>query len=731
MLRKRNSAILRRLTFFLCATLSQIVQVLGLTISGGCGLFLLGNYGVEGDFSNNDEEQIFISITSIGAASLFVTAVWKGLVIRGEIKHDEQNAATGVGEEQGPTQEDAQVQDPPVTELATAFVGLGVLATTVQVGLVIAEITTTSTVSTDYKTAASAFLPIAVVLYLISLFAQPRRHDRRSMLFLRAHFISFTWVSEGAYIYEIRSDSRSTITGIYHLGRALLETLVFHYGLKLRASIGCLPDNDLNNFLVEILFKGSFKTLSSVLFILFRSLKCVLERGMGSCTNNTECATWISVMLIFAWGLKLGQGSIKSEWRKQLSISMEKVSRMKISWRQAAVGLLLAVMAGCGAFLFALTSAKEIDGSLVLALGLIGLLAGAACFVSEIYAMTKERTRRRRGQSQLEQPDNVSREELVENCSWWYVAVSLVITTTYTVLWITYAITLADWTCQVATLLLPIADTCMILAVMLKPKDDGAGLKILHIQFFFFALGRDVAKAVGRFRGIDTTEGWYALVRIPFWLGAYWLFLKLRRKAAQLPPAKLSSFLCHTVLLGGMSAMAPMVFFMFEAVSCMASGGGLHDDQCENTTKAATALSCYLAIITAVSVASRTVPQDERVQGMTYSNLVILRLKTREKVQGALGLVTALVSMYLFSVLGVGGEPSGEIYVLGLIGAVALGVVAMIEFTTLAFGRSVSTTGDGQAGTSPGSLTQQSNVSAESRLSLRDVEENMTIMGML
>ena len=206
MLRKRNSAILRRLTFFLCATLSQIVQVLGLTISGGCGLFLLGNYGVEGDFSNNDEEQIFISITSIGAASLFVTAVWKGLVIRGEIKHDEQNAATGVGEEQGPTQEDAQVQDPPVTELATAFVSLGVLATIVQVGVIIAFVITGDKF---YRTVEQALLSITILLYIISIFAQSRRHNRRTMLFLQAHFISAeSWVSMG----EVEDDM--IITGM-------------------------------------------------------------------------------------------------------------------------------------------------------------------------------------------------------------------------------------------------------------------------------------------------------------------------------------------------------------------------------------------------------------------------------------------------------------------------------------------------------------------------------------
>ena len=51
------------------------------------------------------------------------------------------------------------------------------------------------------------------------------------------------------------------------LGRALLQTLVFHYGLKLRASVGLLPNKDLDDFLVEILFKGGFQILGSVLFI--------------------------------------------------------------------------------------------------------------------------------------------------------------------------------------------------------------------------------------------------------------------------------------------------------------------------------------------------------------------------------------------------------------------------------------------------------------------------------
>ena len=63
-------------------TLEETVVVIGLTIAGGCGLFLLGNYGVQGNFRNDAEEYFFVSVMAMGTLSLLVTAVWKGLVIR-------------------------------------------------------------------------------------------------------------------------------------------------------------------------------------------------------------------------------------------------------------------------------------------------------------------------------------------------------------------------------------------------------------------------------------------------------------------------------------------------------------------------------------------------------------------------------------------------------------------------------------------------------------------------
>ena len=53
------------------------------------------------------------------------------------------------------------------------------------------------------------------------------------MILLRAHFISFASVGEGAlFIYEIRRDD--TGAALIHLSRACIQMLVFHYALKFR-----------------------------------------------------------------------------------------------------------------------------------------------------------------------------------------------------------------------------------------------------------------------------------------------------------------------------------------------------------------------------------------------------------------------------------------------------------------------------------------------------------------
>ena len=65
-------------------------------------------------------------------------------------------------------------------------------------------------------------------------------------------------------------------------------------------------------------------------------------------------------------------------------MSLEKIAKLNLSWRRAARGTMLAVMAGCGAFLSMLMTSKEPDGVLVRVVGVTGCVSGAASFISEI-----------------------------------------------------------------------------------------------------------------------------------------------------------------------------------------------------------------------------------------------------------------------------------------------------------------------------------------------------------
>ena len=168
--------------------------------------------------------------------------------------------------------------------------------------------------------------------------------------------------------------------------------------------------------------------------------------------------------------------------RVELSVSVETVAKMEIGLRRAAEGVLLTVMAGCGTLLFALMSAEVPDEKLVSVMTFVGLVAGSLCFVSEIWTVTKAWTRSRANRNHLEQPVAMTSEELVDGCSWHYVIASFIVTAVYTALCSIYAANTAKWALETSDMILPVAGVCWVLAVMLRPKDEGRGIYIVHLQ---------------------------------------------------------------------------------------------------------------------------------------------------------------------------------------------------------------------------------------------------------
>jgi len=212
-----------------------------------------------------------------------------------------------------------------------------------------------------------------------------------------------------------------------------------------------------------------------------------------------------------------------------------------------------------------------------------------------------------------------------------------------------------------------------------------------------------------------------------FWCFAYVHWVKLRQKAASLKDQELSNFVCRTVLLGGVGAMAPMVFFNFEIVSCLTDIRVYplhHEDvrMCQNTSNAAMWLSCYLVIVASVSIIRRVSSRARNKEALTYERVARFELREREKIQGALVATTTFASMYIFSVLGVRGEPSNNFTWVGLVGLVCLLCATLIEIISLSTEQGVVERGQDQDHLTRG-------FKSERRLSVTGVEDEMTVVG--
>ena len=135
-------------------------------------------------------------------------------------------------------------------------------------------------------------------------------------------------------------------------------------------------------------------------------------------------------------------------------------------------------------------------------------------------------------------------------------------------------------------------------------------------------------------------------------------------------------------------------------------------------------LSSYIAIATGISMTSKIMQKEGRSgdSGMTYKDIAILRTKWWQKMQGALGFVSAMTAMYLFSVLGAEGMPNHTIFWIGTIGTTTLGVASVIELYTL--------TRDLPA-QHPQATASCPETNGESRPSLRTVGDDMFMAGLV
>ncbi|GMH61193.1 hypothetical protein TrST_g12761 [Triparma strigata] len=329
---------------------------------------------------------------------------------------------------------------------------------------------------------------------------------------------------------------------------------------------------------------------------------------------------------------------------------------------------------------------EETSEELVETVGVVGFLCATVCVISEVYSVSKAQSQKLSESANGNRaPESAPNEERpVSEIDGGHVVISILLTSSYTVLNMSYAVLMQDWTWIIAFMLMPLASTSMVMSFMMKPKRTDAKYKtFLLLHFLSFTVLSELGTIVGNFRTGHDTYVYSLVLKVPFWVVLWRELSKRRIYAAKLNPAELSSFLCNSVLVKGLSAMGPIVFFAFETVSCLISQGDLHSSKCQGTSSASMYLSMYLWVLFTLSISRSALPKSaQKATAVTYSDMASLKnLPPWQKFQGLLLSLACFFSLFLFSVLGVETERTDLSLIAGGGGAICMGAVVMIGLT--------------------------------------------------
>lgn len=142
------------------------------------------------------------------------------------------------------------------------------------------------------------------------------------------------------------------ILGALNLVRALVWCILMKCGLKARARIAALRDDELSKFFLDSMMGSAFKSMTGVLFVMFRALNCVTEgNSILTCHNTVLCSTFISLYFVLFTMTKMAVGGMCEEQKTMKAISWEKIASMTgIRMRHKIEGFLTVLAGMCGMF---------------------------------------------------------------------------------------------------------------------------------------------------------------------------------------------------------------------------------------------------------------------------------------------------------------------------------------------------------------------------------------------
>ncbi|GMI13078.1 hypothetical protein TrLO_g1890 [Triparma laevis f. longispina] len=681
-LRRRSVSPKKLLSMHL--TSRDFLKMAALFIVALSALFLLSNYGSKGNFKDTTESYATNGVMILGMGTLIVLGLWETHFIRLEMIEASRNLHRE-------SAHDDEASD------------LWYILSSTLMQTAAALVSRFDKCVDDVLQMMNVFtLPIVLIFYVIAFMSQPRKKSSWHKWKLRFQFAIWAYPIEIIFALKNYEQGKYGFC-ILHLFRLLVENIIFHLGLKVRACVGRLPDKQIQKFLTNAIFEKGFRTLLTVLFLTFRTSNCLFENGVDEsgasvtfehaikdCKNTLVCSTLISISLVIFWMISVVQGSVQTAWQKDLSLPWVKVATLQgVSFRRFTQGALSLVSGISLVGLFSIMTAEDTSNNefiklQVTILGSMGLLSASLVCLSEFYYVGRsQKLKFERGELDVFSDGTSFGEDepLAEECSGLYIAASVILTTLCSGLMVYYAVTMDPRWRLLSNLILPIAGTGFTLVAFVKPKrNDKAYLTFCALHFFSFAIVGEGAAAWGAYKEDQIGVMWFTIFRIPFWCLAYNKGMKMRAVEAQLPPKELSDFLSQSIIVKGVAAMGPMVLFSFEAASCFISVPTYAEEgTCNNTSTAAVWLSTYLALFTLISVCTKAVPKIvQKELSLTWVEIASMDVSRVRILQGGLIIITSICALYMLSNLGVVGPEQDLVIRVGGVGGSCLGLNVLV-----------------------------------------------------
>jgi hypothetical protein len=615
----------------------------------------------------DDEKTTAFNIGAVGSASFLLhflmttVHMWRDMVVHERKRKADllKRGFSGKLENAGPlskalteTCDSESVPEESVEELSWVYCGGSFLFNITQVW---AWAVYAATGYKKYGDLSKMAVPFTMFLLFINLYAKPRRRDRMYMTF---HYLNVLLWSAAIPMLAAIGDLRvGNVPGsVINICLMILYTFGFSLTRSVRSDIADLPDEELSAFLVDSMLGYTLHVVGPLLFIAFKPVRCLIEQEWefnDACDNVIDASMFLSGYAVIIMVAKFTHDAVPKANRTAVSEwTRSKLASLHLSWKETFEFIAGLVTTVCGMYLFSVVLGKgsvnetEEYRSGTAFFGLIGCFSSLTIMLVE--AMRSRSARQSRGMSL--QPPVVLTKDLLTECSWIFIVISLFLAFGNAALIGAFAVTLNMDYYYMTNLTFTLTTTISIATYFMKPRyNDWRYLWFCYFHFFVQVVLKEILTIVGRVRRGEMLMMWLSVVFIFVYVAVFRLLWALRVSAANLSDVKLDHFLLDTVVTGSGKAIGPMIFLIFESMKCILDE---ENETCADSVNTGMYLGTFILCVLVTSLMSKATPTRVQLKvSISTEDLARFRMSARHRTQTVLFSLMALSALLLLPFL--------------------------------------------------------------------------------